>query len=84
MATFNARFNEKETLFAQFDSKDDFNSSFGDVQVIPTGDYNALANKPSINEVVLKGNKTFEDLGDITLSNIEIKQIFDRVFKGGN
>ena len=47
-----------------------------------TGNYNALTNKPSINEVELIGNKTFDELGDHTLSNIEIKSIFDRVFKG--
>ena len=47
-----------------------------------TGNYNALTNKPSINEVELVGDKSFDDLGDHTLSNIEIKSIFDRVFKG--
>lgn len=51
---------------------------------ITPGDYEKLAHKPSINEVELNGNKTFDDLGDHTLSNIEIKAIFDRVFKGGN
>ena len=47
-----------------------------------TGNYNALTNKPSINEVELIGDKSFDDLGDHTLSNIEIKTIFDRVFRG--
>lgn len=49
-------------------------------RVIETGNYDKLINKPSINEVVLQGNKTFEDLGDHNLTNIEIKTIFDRVF----
>lgn len=48
-----------------------------------TSNYEELVNKPSINEVELIGNKTFDDLGDHTLSNIEIKTIFNRVFKGG-
>lgn len=43
-------------------------------------DYELMDNKPSINEVELDGNKTFEDLGDSPLTNIEIKAIFDRVF----
>lgn len=47
-----------------------------------TGNYNALTNKPSINEVELIGDKSFDELGDHTLSNMEIKTIFDRVFRG--
>ena len=47
-----------------------------------TGNYNSLTNKPSINDVELVGNKTFDELGDHTLSNLEIKEVFDRVFKG--
>lgn len=42
--------------------------------------YADLPDKPSINEVELIGNKTFEDLGDKPLSNFEIKAIHDRVF----
>lgn len=48
------------------------------------GSYPPLTQKPSINDVVLLGDKTFEDLGDHILTNIEIKALFDRVFKGGN
>ena len=49
------------------------------------GAYPPLTQKPSVNDVVLLGNKTFEDLGDHILTNIEIKTLFDRVFKqGGN
>lgn len=49
-----------------------------------TGNYNALTNKPSINDVVLMGNKTFEDLGDAPLTNLEIKTMFDRIFGKGD
>lgn len=45
-------------------------------------DYNSLINKPSINEVELKHNKSFEDLGAHVMTNFEIKEIFDRVFGG--
>lgn len=52
-----------------------------DLEIQSSGDYDMLANHPSINEEELIGNKTFDDLGDHTLSNIEIKDIFDRVFR---
>lgn len=48
---------------------------------IVSGDYEKLRNRPQINEVELIGNKTFEELGDTPLSNLEIKAIFDNVFK---
>ena len=37
-------------------------------------------NKPKVNGVVLEEDKSLEELGDKPLSNLEIKQIFDRVF----
>lgn len=46
-----------------------------------TNDYEKLTNKPSINEVVLSGDKTFEDLGLTPLTNIEIMQIINRASK---
>ena len=79
----NAKLKQSPNLNADFDSTENLNAGFGNTQVIPTGNYNDLSHKPSINEVELKGNKTFEELGDHLLTNIEIKQIFDRVFKGG-
>lgn len=81
-AVFKAKFNEEDALCAKFTEGEQLDAKFGSVQKVATTDYNELYNKPSINEVELKGNKTFEDLGDKTLSNIEIKAIFDRVFGG--
>lgn len=34
-----------------------------------TTDYNSLGNKPSINNIVLEGNKTLEDLGIASITN---------------
>lgn len=50
------------------------------------GSYPPLSEKPSINNVVLLGNKTFEELGVQTMTNLEIKEVFDKVFnkEGGN
>ena len=78
-----AKFRESENMTANFRDNDDLNADFDNVQIVHTDNYEELYNKPSINEVELIGNKSFEDLGDKTLTNIEIKSIFDRVFKGG-
>ena len=38
-------------------------------------DYNTLVNKPQIEGVILEGNKTFEDLTLVSLSNTEIEDL---------
>lgn len=48
-----------------------------------SSDYENLANKPKINGVTLIGDKSIEELGVETMTNLEIKSIFDNVFKGG-
>lgn len=40
-----------------------------------TRDYTYLENKPSIEMVTLEGNKNFEDLGLMVLTNVEIQRI---------
>lgn len=42
-------------------------------------DYNQLNNKPLINEVELKNNKSLEDLNVNKLTNIEIENIINSV-----
>lgn len=46
-----------------------------------TNDYEALINKPKINDVTLTGNKTFEELGLRSVTNTEISEIIKSVFK---
>lgn len=41
-----------------------------------TSNYEELKNKPKINEIELIGNKSFEDLGLIPMSNTEIENLF--------
>lgn len=41
--------------------------------------YNSLDDKPSINEVTLIGDKSFEDLGAETLTNLEIESIINSI-----
>ena len=42
-------------------------------------DYTDLKNKPSINGVELIGDKSFDDLGDIALTNTEIFNMINTV-----
>lgn len=81
---FNATFTDQSKLIADFRDNSTMGAKFGETQMVSTNDYNDLYNKPQINEVELRGNKTFDDLGDHTLTNIEIKEIFNRIFNGGN
>lgn len=75
MATFKAKFNDESTFKASFKSGANMRAGFGNVQVVETGDYNALANKPSIEDVVLQGNKTFKQLGLEPMSVQEVQSI---------
>lgn len=45
--------------------------------------YERLSHKPRINGVELIGDKSIEEIGVETMTNMEIKSIFDNVFKGG-
>ena len=43
--------------------------------------YDALKNKPSINGFTLEGrDMSFEELGEETITNSELKEIIDKVF----
>lgn len=44
-----------------------------------TKDYNKLKNHPQINDIELIGNRTFEDLGADSLTNLEIDAIINSV-----
>ena len=49
-----------------------------------TGDYNSLVNKPSINDVSLMGNKSFEDLGINEVTDSELDIVFNDLSTPGN
>lgn len=46
-----------------------------DIQPVVTTDYEKLQNLPSVNSVILKGNKQFSDLGLKALTNSEIEDL---------
>lgn len=76
----NALFSENDQLDAVFDDEKPFTAALGESYKVVTNDYNALINKPSIEDVVLVGNKTFPELG---LNTMTMQEIDDILF-GGN
>lgn len=60
----------------------------GKLQVpVRVGDYEYLKYKPMVNGVELKGDLSFEDLGELTITNSELKDIVDSQYElvfGGN
>jgi len=46
MASFNAKFTNEDAFKATFKSDGNMKAGFGNVQVVATGDYDKLANKP--------------------------------------
>lgn len=49
------------------------------LNLVISGSYNDLSDKPKINSVELVGNKTFEDLGAKRLTNSDIELIINSV-----
>ena len=66
MATFHANFKENNSSF---------NAKFGTTTFVHTDNYEDLYNQPSIEDVVLVGNKTFEELGMSALSQTDVEKI---------
>lgn len=58
-----------------FEEEEDFTAKFCNVVKVPTGDYNDLTNKPSIEKHVLAGDSTLEQIGVGTLSVQDIEKI---------
>lgn len=81
-ATFGATLKEGESMNVTFSESSQMDAKFGEVQKVSTSNYEDLYNKPSINGVQLIRDKSFEDLGVDSMSNMEIKQIFNNVFGG--
>lgn len=52
-----------------------FNAKFGSTTFVHTDNYEELYNLPSIENVVLRGNKTFEELGMGAMSQTDVEKI---------
>lgn len=68
MAEFMTRFKRDAPMDASFET-------IIRVSDTPVSDYNSLINQPKINEVKLIGNRTIEELGLNTISNIELEEL---------
>ena len=66
-------------LRATIRDSDSLSGVLDSAKVVYEKNYENLKNKPSINDVELIGNKSFEDLGDMPLSNIEILNMYNHV-----
>ena len=54
------------------------NGKLKPVKTIIERDYNNLSNRPKINKIELKGDKSFEELGMKSLTNTEIARMFNQ------
>nr|DAS75793.1 MAG TPA: hypothetical protein [Caudoviricetes sp.] len=68
MAEINASFKRDAPMDTSFETI---------IRVTDSGssDYNSLVNQPKINEVKLIGNRSLEELGLNTISNIELEEL---------
>ena len=70
-----------ELIEATFSEGDTVNAVLENPVLINNpSDYTYLANKPSINDIELNGNKSLEDLSVRHLTNFEIENILQRAF----
>lgn len=84
MARFDASFHDVSKFNASFRESNNMNARFGDVQVVETGNYDPLINKPRIEGNELIGDKTFLQLGLLEITPQEIDDMFDELIYGGN
>lgn len=77
--TFEIEFASSENEFEidMEDSVQEIEIEEGNITNIGTKDYKQLYNKPSIEGVTLVNNKTFEDLGAKSLTNLEIEKLIN-------
>ena len=66
-------------LRATIRDSDSLSGVLDSAKIVYEKNYENLKNKPRINDIELVGNKSFEDLGDIPLSNIEILNMYNHV-----
>lgn len=68
MAEFMTRFKRDAPMDASFET-------IIRVSDTPVSDYNSLINQPKINEVKLIGNRSLEELGLNSITNIELEEL---------
>ena len=74
-----AKIDEKIDAIPDVDLSNFYNKTEIDVLLSENSNYELLKNLPLINNVQLKGNKSFEELGANSLSNLEIEDIINSI-----
>jgi len=70
-----------QSLNAKLQANGGLHGKIGAAKVVRvTGNYENLDNLPSIDDVVLKGNKSLSDFGDRPIDNMEIQEVINNVF----
>lgn len=69
----------RSTIEAVIEDKHVLTANLEAAKQVIEKNYENLINKPYINDVELRGNKTFEDLGDHILTNSEILNLYKTV-----
>ena len=82
MADFNMTFDTDNVFDMSFDSDGEFNAGFENVQVVETGRYPPLAEKPSINGTTLIGDKTSDEIHVQHKMNRITEQMIDELLFG--
>lgn len=67
----------EEIVIEESSSNEDIEVNQESIVNIGTKNYKQLDNKPSIEGVTLINNKTFKDLGAISLTNTEIERLIN-------
>lgn len=78
-STIEAVIDSSHTLEATLENSELLTAELESPKQVMDKDYENLKNKPSINDVMLSGNKTFEELGDHILTNSEILNLYKTV-----
>ena len=76
MASFNVKFTKEPNFDIRLsENSKNMNATFGSVQILNTGDYNTIANKPSIEQHILIGDSSLSEIGVGTATIAEIEKI---------
>lgn len=78
-STIEAVIDSSHALEATLENRELLTAELESPKQVMDKDYENLKNKPSINDVMLSGNKTFEELGDHILTNSEILNLYKTV-----
>lgn len=75
MAVLDVNLKSDSQIDVTMDGIDNLTANFANAMIVEIGDYNNLANKPSIEGNILQGDKSFKQLGLDVLAVWEIEKI---------